>query len=118
MSISIVGRSCIPCVIFDFYKPVPRLLRVSVPFNSTAKDAFNRAIQCRRFRWAGEVARMDCFQNFNRRPLGRPRCSSEGIIIRMGLKEIGINSRNWVDSAQNRAYWRALVNAALNLRDS
>ena len=32
------------------------------------------------------------------------------------LKEIGINARNWVDSAQNREYWRALVNAALNVR--
>ena len=34
----------------------------------------------------------------------------------MELKEIGINSRNRVDSAQDRDYWRALVNAALNLR--
>ena len=36
--------------------------------------------------------------------------------IRMDLKEIGINTRNWVDFAQDRNYWRALVNAALNLR--
>ena len=36
--------------------------------------------------------------------------------IRMGLKEIGINTRNWVGSAKDRNYWRALVNAALNLR--
>ena len=34
----------------------------------------------------------------------------------MNLKEIGINMRNWVDSAQDRDCWRALVNAALNLR--
>ena len=34
----------------------------------------------------------------------------------MDLKEIGINTRNWVDSAQDRDYCRALVNAALNLR--
>ena len=34
----------------------------------------------------------------------------------MDLEEIGINTRNWVDSAQDRDYWRALVNAALNLR--
>ena len=34
----------------------------------------------------------------------------------MDLKEIGINARNWVDSAQVRDYWRALVKAALNLR--
>ena len=36
--------------------------------------------------------------------------------IRMDLKEIGIDTRNWVDSAQDRDYCRALVNAALNLR--
>ena len=34
------------------------------------------------------------------------------------IKEIGIDKRNWVDSAQDRDYWRALVNAALNLRVS
>ena len=32
----------------------------------------------------------------------------------MDLEEIGINAGNWVDSAQDRDYWRALVNAALN----
>ena len=36
--------------------------------------------------------------------------------IRTDLKEIGINKRNWLDSAQDRDYWRAFVNAALNLR--
>ena len=36
--------------------------------------------------------------------------------IRMDLEEIGINAGNWVDSAQDRDYWRALVNAALNLQ--
>ena len=34
----------------------------------------------------------------------------------MDLKEMGINTRNWVDSAQDRDCWRALVNAVLNLR--
>ena len=34
----------------------------------------------------------------------------------MDLKVIGINTRNKVDSALDRDYWRALVNAALNLR--
>ena len=34
----------------------------------------------------------------------------------MDLKELGINTRNWVDLSQNRDYWRALVNAALDLR--
>ena len=34
----------------------------------------------------------------------------------MYLEEIDINANNWVDSAQDRNYWRALGNAALNLR--
>ena len=38
--------------------------------------------------------------------------------IRMDLEGIGINACNWVDSAPDRNYWRALVNEALNLRVS
>ena len=48
-------------------------------------------------------------------PLGRPRRRWEDN-IRMDLEEIGINEGNWVYSAQDRDYWRALVNAAFNLR--
>ena len=47
--------------------------------------------------------------------LGRPKPRLEDN-IRKDLEEIGINAGNWVDSAQDRNYWRALVNAALNLR--
>ena len=47
--------------------------------------------------------------------LGRPRRRWEDNII-MDLEEIGISAENWVDSAQERNYWRALVNASLNLR--
>ena len=36
----------------------------------------------------------------------------------MYFKEIDVNAGNWVISAQIRNYWRALVNAALNLRVS
>ena len=52
-----------------------------------------------------------------KRTLGRPRSRWEDN-IRMYLKKIrvGINTRNWVDSAQDRDYWTALVNAAFNLR--
>ena len=50
-----------------------------------------------------------------KRPLGRPRHRWENN-IRIDLEEIDINACNWVDSAQDRNYWRALVNAALNLR--
>ena len=50
-----------------------------------------------------------------KRPLRRPRRRWKDN-IRMDLEEIGINAGNWVDSIQDRNYWRALVNAALNLR--
>ena len=44
-----------------------------------------------------------------KRPLGRHR-------RRWDLEEICINAGNWVDSGQDRDYWGAVVNAALNLR--
>ena len=73
---------------------------------------------------AGHVARMDESRSALKiltgkpkvkRPLGRPRRRWEENII-MDLEEIGIDAGNWVDSAQDRDYWRVLVNAALNLR--
>ena len=75
-------------------------------------------------RWAGHVARMEegrsafkilTGKHTEKRPLGRPRHRWEEN-IRMDLEEIGINAGNWVYWAQDRNYWRALVNAALNLR--
>ena len=50
-----------------------------------------------------------------KRSLGRSRCRWEDN-IKMNLEEICLNARNWVYSTQDRDYWRALVNAALNLR--
>ena len=78
----------------------------------------------RRLRWTGLVARMEegrsAFKILTgkptgKRPLGRHRRRWEDN-IRMDLEEISINPGNWVDSAKNRSYWRAFVNAALNLR--
>ena len=43
--------------------------------------------------------------------LGRLRRRWEGS-IRMELKEIGVNTRNWVDLTQDLDYWRTLVSAA------
>ena len=83
-----------------------------------------RVIKSRILRWAGHVARMEedrsAFKILTgkptgKRPLGRTRRSRWEDNIRMDLQEIGINAGNWVDSAQHRNYWRALVNAALNL---
>ena len=48
-----------------------------------------------------------------KRPLGRPRVIWDDN-IKMDLKEIGVNTRNWVDFAQDRGDWRILVNAPLN----
>ena len=50
-----------------------------------------------------------------KRSLGRPRRRWEDN-IRTNLEEIGINTRNWVNSAHDRDHWRSLVNAALNFR--
>ena len=78
-------------------------------------------IQSRRLRWEGHVARIEegrsAFKILTDKPTGkrhleRPRHRWEGN-IRMDLEEIGID---WVDSALDRNYWRALVYAALNLR--
>ena len=32
----------------------------------------------------------------------------------MDLKDRGVSTKNWIDSAQNKNYWRVIVNAALN----
>ena len=50
-----------------------------------------------------------------KRPLGRPRRRWEDN-IKMDLEEIGISAGNWVDSAQDGNYWRALVNEGLKFR--
>jgi hypothetical protein len=50
-----------------------------------------------------------------KRPLGRPRCRCVGN-IKMDLGEIGWDGVDWINMAQNRDQWRALVNTVLNLR--
>jgi hypothetical protein len=37
-------------------------------------------------------------------------------IIKMDLREIGWDGVDWVDQAQDRDHWRALVNTVMNLR--
>jgi hypothetical protein len=51
------------------------------------------------------------------RPLGRPRRRRVDN-IKMDLREIGWNGIDWIDLAQNRDQWRALVNTVINLRVS
>jgi hypothetical protein len=81
-------------------------------------------IKSRRMRWAGHVARMGEERNVYRvltgkpegkRLLGRPRRRwDDG--IRMDLREIGLGSVDWIQLAQDRDRWRAVVNTVMNLR--
>jgi hypothetical protein len=50
-----------------------------------------------------------------KRALGRLRRRWEDN-IRMDLREIGWSGMDWIDLAQDRDQWRALVNTAMNLR--
>jgi hypothetical protein len=83
-----------------------------------------RAIKSRRLRWAGHVARMGERRGVyralvgkpeGRRPLGRTRRRWEDN-IKMDLQEVGWGGMDWIDQAQDRDRWRALVNAVMNLR--
>jgi hypothetical protein len=48
-------------------------------------------------------------------PLGRPRHRWLDN-IKMDLREIGWGSMDWIDLAEDRDQWRAVVNMVLNLR--
>jgi hypothetical protein len=50
-----------------------------------------------------------------KRPLERPRRRWVDN-IKMDLREIGWDGMDWIDLAQDRNQWRALVNAIMNLR--
>jgi len=48
-------------------------------------------------------------------PLGRPRRRWEDN-IKMDLQEVGCGSMDYIELAQDMDWWRALVNAVMNLR--
>ena len=50
-----------------------------------------------------------------RRPLGRRRCRWEDN-IKLDLQEVGCGNLDWIEPAQDRDRWRALVSAVMNLR--
>jgi hypothetical protein len=50
-----------------------------------------------------------------KRPLGRPRRRWVNN-NKMDLKEIGLDGMDWIELAQDKDQWRALVNTVMNLR--
>jgi hypothetical protein len=84
-----------------------------------------RQIKSRRMRWAGHVADMGeesevyevlVEKTERNKPLGRPRRRWEDGIT-MDVREIGWGGFvEWIQLAQDRDRWRAVVNAVMNLR--
>jgi hypothetical protein len=65
--------------------------------------------------WERNVYRVLMEKPEGKRSLGRPRRRWEDG-IRMDLREIGWGSVDWIQLAQDRDRWRALVNTVMNRR--
>ena len=83
-----------------------------------------RVVKSRRMRWAGHVPRMGEDRGVHRvlvgkpegkRPLERPRRKWEDT-IKMDLQEVGGDRGDWMELAQDRDGWRALVGTVRNFR--
>ena len=83
-----------------------------------------RVIKSRRMRWAEHVARMEEGRGVHKvlvgkpegkRPLGRPRRRWDDN-IKMNLDDVGRGCGDWMELAQDRDSWRALVSAVMNFR--
>ena len=83
-------------------------------------------VKIQKIKMIGHIARMEegrsAFKIVTGKPTGKRQLESPSRRWdennRINLKEIGINTRNWVDSTQDRDYWRTLVNAEMNFRAS
>jgi hypothetical protein len=83
-----------------------------------------RVIKLRRMRWTGHVARGGesriGYRGWGgeperKRPLESPKHKWEDN-IKMDPQEVGFEGMDWIDVAQDRDRWRALLNALMNLR--
>ena len=83
-----------------------------------------QVVKWRRMRWAGHVARMGEDRGVHRvlvgktegkRPLGRPRRRWEDN-IKMDLQEVGRSRGDWMELAQDRDRWRAIVGTVRDFR--
>jgi hypothetical protein len=82
-----------------------------------------RVIKSRKMSWAGHVARIGEGSGVYRVLVGKPegkrqlgRARRRWDDIRMDLQEEGRGGMDWIELAEDRDRWRALVNAVMNLR--
>jgi len=61
------------------------------------------------------VCRVFVGRREGKRPLGRPRRRWEDN-IKKGLQEMGCGGMDWIELAQDRDRWRAIVNVVMNFR--
>jgi hypothetical protein len=92
--------------------------------NLYSSPSIIKIIKSRRMRWAGHVARIGEKRNVYRLLAGKPevkrllgRQRRRWIDnIKMYILDIKLRVVDWIGVAQDRYRWRALVNAAMNLR--
>ena len=115
------------CLILRFAERKRAILFLSVLLHLTTQTClkfyiiYGRTI---RMRWAGHVARMGEDRGVQRvlvgkpegkRPLGRTRRRWEDN-IKMELQEVGVGRGDWMELAQDRDRWRALVGTVRDFR--
>jgi hypothetical protein len=98
-------------------------------YNEELNDLYSlpnivRVVKSKQMRWARHVERMGEDKGVHRvlvgkperkRPLGRPRRRWEDN-IKMDLQEVGGGGGNWIELAEDRDRWQALVGTVRNFQ--